>query len=66
MGSGELLVQVSPAPIVLSVPASFTLPIPGALSGLGSVLATQGVRVDTVGPTTRVVLLNALDLVLGL
>ena len=63
---GEILFQLSPAPIILAVAPSFSFPIPPQRSGIGVVITTQGIRVDQVGPTVRVVLLNALDLRLGL
>lgn len=62
---GELLMQLTPAPIVLTVPSAFSLPVSAARAGLGAMLTTQGLRVDNVGATPTLVLLNALDLVLG-
>lgn len=63
---GEILIQLSPAPIAVAVPSAFSFPIPAAASNIGFRLATQGIRVDQVGATTNLVLLNALDLTFGL
>ena len=63
--NGEVLVQLNPMPILVSGlgPHSFAIPNVASLAGLPA--ATQGVRVESVGPTQIIVLLNALDLVLG-
>ena len=65
---GEVLIQLTPPPILIPVPATgtLTIPMPAATSGQGFLLVTQGLRVDNVGPTTRTVLLNAQDLMLGI
>ena len=62
---GEVLVQISPAPILLQGTGAFSVPIPLGAIWLGYPISTQGLRLDNVGPTTTFVLLNALDLVLG-
>jgi hypothetical protein len=64
--NGELLVQVSPAPIVLAVPSSFGLGIPAQASNIGVTLATQGLRAENIGPAVVAQLLNAIDLRFGL
>ncbi len=63
---GELLIQTSPAPVLIPTTGTLSLAIPSGPSWLGVQLATQGMRVDLAGPTSRLVLLNALDLVLGM
>ncbi len=63
---GEILFQLTPAPIILAVAPSFSFPIPAQRSGIGVVITTQGIRIDQVGTTVNIVLLNALDLGLGL
>jgi hypothetical protein len=62
---GEVLVQLTPMPILVTGlgPHSFAIPNVASLAGLPA--ATQGVRVESVGSTQIIVLLNALDLVLG-
>jgi hypothetical protein len=64
-GSGEILLQLNPFPVLIEGPGSFTIFIPNDPTLLGLTAWTQGVRVDLVGPTSNVVLLNALDLVVG-
>ncbi|MFO1054925.1 MAG: hypothetical protein U1F36_22115 [Planctomycetota bacterium] len=63
---GELLIQPSPAPVLVPGTGSFSLSIPAGPSWLGVQIPTQGLRVDLVGPTQQIVLLNALDLTFGL
>jgi hypothetical protein len=64
--NGEILVQLSPDPILVpGVGGAFSFAIPNVASLIGLPAATQGVRVDAVGPTQVIILLNALDLVLG-
>ncbi len=63
---GEILIQLSPAPVFVAVPPAFSFPIPPFASGIGQQIATQGIRVDQVGVTPTLVLLNAIDLRLGL
>ncbi|MCC6784403.1 MAG: hypothetical protein IT457_16285 [Planctomycetes bacterium] len=62
----ELLIQPSPAPVMIPTSGTLSLAIPNGPSWNGLALSTQGMRVDLAGPTTRLVLLNALDIVLGL
>jgi hypothetical protein len=66
LAGGELLISTSPGPIAWAGFGSYALAIPAAPGWAGTVLTIQGFRVDLVGPTTRFVPLNALDLVLGL
>jgi hypothetical protein len=63
--SGEVLVQLVPMPILFEAPGSFSFFIPSDPGLLGLQAATQGFRVDLVGPTQTIVLLNAIDLVIG-
>jgi len=63
---GELLVQLVPAPIPIAGAGTFSIAIPAVNSLSGVHLATQGVRLDNIGGSPTFVLLNALDLVLGL
>src|SRR4029077_11049811 len=63
--NGEVLVQLSPMPILIEGPGNFAFAIPNLSSLIGFQAATQGVRVEAVGPTQFIILLNALDLVLG-
>jgi hypothetical protein len=62
---GELLVQLSPAPIILTSPGSYAIAIPAAGSWTGTQLAFQGLRLDLVGGNVTFVPLNAMELVLG-
>jgi hypothetical protein len=63
---GEVLVQINPAPILISGTGSYSIAIPTGPSWLGFPAYTQGLRVDAVGPTQTFRLLNAIDLVIGL
>ena len=62
---GELLVQLSPAPIMLSSAGSYAIPIPAAGSWIGTALTFQGLRLDLVGGNVEFVPLNAMQLILG-
>jgi hypothetical protein len=62
---GEVLVQINPAPVLVSGPGSFAVAIPTGSMWTGYQVATQGARLDDVNSTPTFVLLNALDLVLG-
>ncbi|HZN39575.1 MAG TPA: hypothetical protein VFD82_12275 [Planctomycetota bacterium] len=62
---GELLVQLSPAPVMLTSPGSYSIPIPAAGSWTGTQLAFQGLRLDLIGGNVTFVPLNAMQLVLG-
>ncbi len=61
----ELLLDPAVAPVLIPTAGTLSLAIPSGSSWRGLAIPTQGIRVDSVGPTVRVVLLNALDLVLG-
>ncbi len=61
---GELLIALSPAPIVIPALGFHLIPIPATMPG-GTILATQGMRLDLVGGVPTLVLLNAIDLYLG-
>jgi hypothetical protein len=63
---GEILVQLSPSPVLAPGSGSYSVAIPNLPIWLGYPLSTQGVRFDVVGGNPTFVLLNALDLVLGL
>ena len=63
---GELLIQVAPAPVALASAGSYSIVIPPASSWTGTVLTFQGLRLDLIGGTPTFVLLNAMDLVVGL
>lgn len=63
--NGEILVQLTPFPILVEGVGFFSFAIPSDNGLIGLPVATQGVRVDSVGPTQAVILLNAIDLVLG-
>lgn len=63
--NGEVLIRTTPAPVLVSGFGAFSIPIPSGAAWNGFQLSTQGVRLDVVGPTVGIVLLNALDLVLG-
>jgi hypothetical protein len=63
---GEVLVQLSPSPVLVPGSGSYSVAIPNLPIWLGYPLSTQGVRFDVVGGNPTFVLLNALDLVLGL
>jgi len=64
-GAGEVLIQLVPMPILLEGPGGFSFALPNDPGLLGLQAATQGLRVDLVGPTQTIVLLNAIDLVIG-
>lgn len=63
---GEILLNLSPAPIALSGGPNFNVNIPNGPQWNGFTIATQAARIDLVGPQQNVVLLNAIDLRLGL
>src|SRR5262245_54618776 len=63
---GEVLVQLSPSPVLAPGSGSYSVAIPNLPIWLGYPLTTQGVRFDVVAGNPTFVLLNALDLVLGL
>jgi hypothetical protein len=60
--NGELLVAITPTPILVSGGPSFVFPVPNAPGLQGFQFSTQGVRLQLVGPTASLELLNALDL----
>ncbi len=63
--AGELLIAPFPPPLALTGLGSHSLPLPFNGNLLPFVLATQGMRIDDVGGTPTLVLLNAQDLVFG-
>lgn len=63
--SGEVLIQLVPMPILFEGPGAFSFALPNDPMLLGLQATTQGVRIDLVGPTQTIVLLNAIDLVIG-
>ncbi|MBK8979193.1 MAG: hypothetical protein IPM29_25130 [Planctomycetes bacterium] len=63
---GEILVGLAPPPSLQTGMGSHSLTLPSVAAMIGSVVPTQGLRIDNVGPTTRLVPLNAQDLVVGL
>ena len=67
VGSGEVLVALSPAQIgQFLVPGGLhSLPIPPVTSLLGNQLTVQALRVDLIGPTLQIPALNALELDFG-
>ncbi len=64
--NGEILIQLAPSPVLVPGTGSFSLAIPNQPGAIGLQVATQGLRIDNVGPTTALVLLNALDLQFGI
>lgn len=60
--NGELLVAVTPGPILIAGGPSFVFPVPNSAGLQGFQFSTQGVRLQLVGPTATLELLNALDL----
>ena len=62
---GELLVQLSPGPVLLTSPGSYSIAIPAAGSWTGTELVFQGLRLDLIGGNVTFVPLNAMQLVLG-
>ena len=63
---GELLVQLSPAPIMLTGSGGYSIAIPSGGSWTGTSLVFQGLRLDLIGGNVTFVPLNAMQLVLGL
>ena len=63
---GEILLNLSPSPIAISGGPTFNINIPNGPQWNGYSIATQAARIDLIGPTQTVVLLNAIDLRLGL
>ncbi|MCB9882975.1 MAG: S8 family serine peptidase [Planctomycetes bacterium] len=66
LGSYEFLIGLIPGPILVSGAGPIALPIPNDPSFQGAAVHTQGARADQNGGGVDIVLLNALDLVLGL
>ncbi|MEM7205800.1 MAG: hypothetical protein AAF628_36435 [Planctomycetota bacterium] len=62
---GEILIGVAPTAAFLPGAGSYSLPIPDDPTLLGVPLFAQGFRVELVGSTATLVMLNAQDLVLG-
>ena len=63
--NGEFLVALAPPPVLLVGTGNIALPIPGHRSVGGTQISTQGFRLDASGAGSQLLLLNALDLVLG-
>jgi hypothetical protein len=63
---GEILIQLSPGPIAISGGSAYSIAIPNGPQWNGYSIATQAARIDQVGPTQTVVLLNAIDITIGL
>lgn len=61
----ELLIQTNPAPVLLTANGTHAFPIPSSSSWIGTNLTFQGMRLDVPGGALRIVLLNALTLVVG-
>jgi hypothetical protein len=62
---GEVLVNPAPPPVLFSSPNPYTVAIPSSPTWIGTVLTFQGLRIDVVGATPTIVLLNAIDVVVG-
>lgn len=62
---GEILVQLTPDLIFIETPGSYAIAVPNFPFLLGQSITAQGVRVEAIGPAQIAVLLNAVDLVLG-
>ncbi len=63
---GDVLVDLSSTQIVVATTANvLSVPIPSMSSLDGNFVATQGLRLDTPGGIPGIVLLNALDVVIG-
>jgi hypothetical protein len=62
---GELLVQTTPSPFVLSGSGVFSVGIPNTSLWVGYALSTQGFRLDILGGSPTFLPLNALDVVMG-
>jgi hypothetical protein len=62
---GEVLVQPAPPPVLFSSPNPYTVPIPSSPTWIGTALTFQGLRLDIVGAVPTIVLLNAIDVVVG-
>lgn len=62
---GELLVAVVPPPLVQRALGNHVVPIPNLPALLGARAHAQGLRIDGVGPTTRLTMLNAQQLTFG-
>ncbi len=62
---GELLVQAVPSPVLFSPASPFTVAIPSPPIWIGTVLTFQALRIDIVGAVPTIVLMNALDVIIG-
>ncbi len=62
---GEVLVQSSPAPVLVAGGPSWSVPIPNGPQWLDFLVSTQGLRLEASGPGVTFQLLNAIDLRLG-
>ncbi len=65
IGNGELLLALGAPPIAFSGNGNLSLPVPNQPWLTGSLVSTQGLRIDIVGPLQELVLLNAQDVELG-
>jgi hypothetical protein len=64
--SGEVLVAASPLLILDFANGNHFVPIPNDVALIGGLISAQGARIELTGIFTETVLLNRLDLVLGL
>ena len=62
---GEVLISLIPGPVFLTGAGDITILLPGDPMFLGAAISTQGVRLDLGAMGPEVVLLNALDILLG-
>ena len=62
---GEVLVNPAPPPVLFSSANPYTIAIPSSPTWVGTVLTFQGLRLDLVAATPTLVLLNAIDVVIG-
>jgi hypothetical protein len=63
---GELLVSLTPNPLLILGSGNLSMPIPNVQGLIGFRLSTQGVRLDIFASGLQPVLLNAQDIQLGL
>lgn len=63
---GEVLVNPAPPPVLFSSPNPYTVAIPSSPTWIGTALTFQGLRLDLVGGNPTIVLLNAIDVVVGI
>ncbi|MCA8977375.1 MAG: hypothetical protein KDC98_21815 [Planctomycetes bacterium] len=65
MFGGEILIALTPPPVLMFGLGTHTFAVPNVPGACGLAVTSQGFRLDTVGGASQLTLLNALDLVFG-